>query len=64
MWERLSFLLKQILMGTVFLIIVIFLLYHLFTDPVGSAHFVGSVFSHIWDALNQLLTFGKELGNQ
>jgi hypothetical protein len=62
MLERLLDLAKQALIVTIGITIVIFLLYHLFTDPVGSAHFVGMVFGKIWDALSALLTFGQELG--
>lgn len=61
MLERLGYMAKQVLVAVIVITVVIFLLYNLFTDPVGSAHFVGDVFSWIWGALESLLTFGKEL---
>jgi hypothetical protein len=55
---------KTVMVWLVAIIIVGFILISLFTDPVGSAHFVGSVFSHIWDALNAIVTFIKTLAAQ
>lgn len=41
--------------------LVIFILYHLFTDPVGSAEWVSSVVGGIIDGIKALITFATSV---
>lgn len=54
---------KKILVSLVIIIFVVWVLTQLFTDPVGSAHFVGDVFGAIGDAIGAIRDFVSALGD-
>jgi len=55
--EAFNFIVKWSIIG----VVVGFLAFQLFTNPVGSAHFVSSIFSHIWGAFNSIGIFISNL---
>jgi hypothetical protein len=52
---------KRIFIGLVAIIAVIFVLSNLFTDPVGSAHFVGGIVDGIVNGIQAIVTFANNL---
>lgn len=53
---------KTILVWLAVICVVGFILVHFFSDPVGSAHIVTSIFNGIGHGFNQIMTFIKALG--
>lgn len=61
MFERMSDLTKQALKAAILIVITIFVLYNLFTDPVGSAAWVSSVIHGIVSAIQAIITFATNV---
>lgn len=55
---------KTALVWLVVIVVVGFILYQFFTDPAGSAQFVGTVAHKIGDAFSAIITFIKTLAAQ